>query len=107
MRIEEKEKIVAGILKKIKIDIRELYNNQDNFIPLDFEYRLSVKMTSGYEIEVIPFTKANRSNSGYYFNLDTSWLIAQDYQLQIRMLNGGYSEIKKTLNFRILSNKLL
>jgi len=105
--IGEKENISAGVVKKIKLTIKELYPNQNNFLPLDIEYRLFTTVGKKYEIDVIPFTSVNRTNTGYEFNLDTSWLIPQDYHLQIRMKNGNYYENKQTVSFTIVSDNIL
>jgi len=105
--INEREKIVAGNMRKIQLTIKELYPNQNNFLPLDIEYRLFTTIGNKYEIDVIPFTNINRTNTGYEFNLDTSWLIPQDYYLQIRMKNGDYYENKQTLSFTIVSSKIV
>ena len=102
--ISEKEKLRAGNLRKIKLTIKELYSNQNNFLPLDIEYRLFTTVGKKYEIDIIPFTSVNRTNSGYEFNLDTSWLIPQDYYLQIRLKNGNYYENKQTLSFTVVSD---
>jgi hypothetical protein len=105
--IGEKENVIAGVTKKIKLTIKEFYANQNNFLPLEIEYRLFTTVGKKYEIEIIPFTPVNRTNAGYEFNLDTSWLIPQDYFLQIRMKNGNYYENKKTLSFTVVSNGFL
>lgn len=105
--IGEKENITAGNVRKIKLTIKELYPNQNNFLPLDIEYRLFTTVGEKYEIDVIPFTKIDRTSNGYEFNLDTTWLIAQDYKLQIRLKNGDYYENKQTLSFTVVSNSLL
>ena len=105
--INENEKIVAGNLRKIKLTVKELYPNQNDFLPLDIQYRLYTTVGEKYEIDVIPFTDVNRTNTGYDFNLDTSWLIPQDYYLQIRLKNGNYYETKKTLRFTVVSNGFL
>ena len=105
--ISEKENITAGNVRKIKLTIKELYANQNNFLPLDIEYRVFTTVGSKYEIDVIPFTNVDRTSSGYEFNLDTSWLIPQDYYLQLRMKNGNYYENKQTLSFTVVSNNLL
>ncbi len=105
--ISERENIRAGVIKKIKLTIKELYANQNNFLPLDIEYRLFTTVGKKYEIDIIPFTLVNRTNTGYEFNLDTSWLIPQDYFLQIRMKNGSYFENKQTLSFTIVSDGIL
>jgi len=104
--ISEKENITAGNVRKVKLTIKELYSNQNNFLPLDIEYRIFTTAGSKYETDVIPFTKVNRTSSGYEFNIDTSWLIPQDYKLQIRMKNGNYYENKQTLSFTVISNNL-
>lgn len=105
--IGEKENIVAGNIRKIKLTIKELYPNQNNFLPLDIEYRLFTTLGKKYEIDVIPYTPVNRTNTGYEFNLDTSWLIPQDYFLQIRMKNGNYFENKQTLSFTVVSDGIM
>jgi len=102
--IGEKENIMNGNVRKIKLTIKELYPNQNNFVPLELEYRVFTTIGSKYQIDVIPFTSINRTNTGYYFNLDTSWLIPQDYYLQIRMKNGDYYENKQTLSFTVVSD---
>jgi hypothetical protein len=105
--IGEKENIRAGNVRKIKLTIKELYVNQNNFLPLDIEYRIFTTVGKKYEIDVIPFTSVNRTNTGYDFNLDTSWLIPQDYFIQIRMKNGSYYENKQTLSFTVVSDGIL
>lgn len=102
--IQERENLRAGDVRKIKLTIKEMYANQNNFLPLEIEYRLFTTLGKDYEINVIPFTVVNRTNSGYEFNLDTSWLIPQDYYLQIRMKDGSYYENKKTLSFTVVSD---
>jgi hypothetical protein len=105
--INERENITAGIIKKIRLSIKELYANQNNFFPLDIEYRLYTTVGSKYEINIIPFTSVNRTSNGYEFNLDTSWLIPQDYYLQIRLKNGSYYENKQSLSFTVVNNGII
>ena len=105
--IGEGENITAGNVRKVKLTIKELYPNQNNFVPLDIEYRLFTTVGEKYEIDIIPFTSVNRTSNGYDFNLDTSWLIPQTYKLQLRMKNGNYYENKQTLTFTVVSNNLL
>ncbi len=102
--IAQNEKIKRGDIRNIKVTLRELYPNQDNYLPLDVEYRLFTKVDADHEIEVIPYTSLNLTNEGYEFNLDTAWLIPQDYWLQIRMKNGGYYENKEYVMFTVLSD---
>lgn len=105
--INEREAIKAGDIRKIRLTVKELYPNQNNFLPLDIEYRLFTTVGSKYEIDIIPFSKVNRVLNGYEFNLDTSWLIPQDYYLQLRLKNGSYYENKQTLSFTVVSNDII
>ena len=105
--IGEEENIRPSEVRKIKLTIKELYANQNNFLPLNIEYRLFTTLGKKYEIDVIPFTSVNRTNTGYEFNLDTSWLIPQDYFLQLRLKNGSYFENKQTLSFTIVSDGVM
>jgi hypothetical protein len=105
--INEKENIVAGNTRKIRLTIKELYPNQSNFLPLDIEYRVFTTVGAKYEIDIIPFTSVNRTSNGYEFDLDTSWLIPQDYYLQIRLKNGSYYENKQTLSFTVVSDGII
>ncbi len=105
--INENENIKAGTIRKIRLSIKELYVNQNNFLPLDIEYRLFSTVGSKYELDIIPYTSVNRTINGYEFDLDTTWLIPQDYKLQIRLKNGNYYENKETLSFTIISDDIM
>jgi len=105
--INEKENIRAGNIRKVRLTIKELYANQNNFLPLDIEYRLFTTVGAKYEIDVIPYTKTDRTSNGYEFNLDTSWLIPQDYYLQLRLKNGSYYENKQTLSFTVVNDGII
>jgi len=105
--ISEKENIRAGNVRKIRLSIKELYPNQNNFLPLQIEYRLFTTVGAKYEIDIIPFTPVNRTSNGYEFDLDTSWLIPQDYHLQIRMKNGSYYENKQNLSFTVVNDGIM
>jgi hypothetical protein len=104
--INQKENIVAGDIRKIRLTIKELYPDQNNFIPLDIEYRVFTKVGEKYEIDVIPFTPVDRTNKGYEIDLDTSWLIPQDYCLQLRLKDGNYYENKECVKFTVVSNSI-
>ena len=102
--ISENENVSDNVLKKIKLNIKELYPNQNKFVPLNVEYRLYTTINKNHEIDVIPFTPVNRTNTGYEFNLDTSWLIPQDYNIEIRMSDGIYYNNMQKLSFTVISN---
>lgn len=102
--IKHNEKIRRGDLRKVKLIVRELYPIQDNHLPLDLKYRLFMTNANNYEVDIIPYTNINRTNVGYEFNIDTIWMIPQDYKIQIRLNNGNYFENKETLQFTIVSD---
>ena len=102
--IKQAEKLRPGNVRKVKLTIKELYPNQDKFLPLDIEYRIFTTVGEKYELDIVPSTKANRTNTGYEFDIDTFWLIPQDYKIQIRLKNGDYYENKQTLSFTVVSD---
>ena len=104
--IGEREKIKAGDVRKLKLTIKEYYPNQNNFLPLDIQYRLFTTVGADYQIDVIPYTSFNRTMNGFEVDIDTSWLIPQDYHLQIRLKNGNYFENKETLMFTVVSEDI-
>jgi hypothetical protein len=104
--INQGEEIVSGDLRKIKLTVRELYPNQNNNLPLNVEFRLFTKVGSDYHLDVIPYTAVNRTVNGFEFNLDTAWLIPQDYWLQIRLKDGSYCFTKESLKFTVVSNEI-
>jgi len=105
--ISYNEKIVSGDVRKIKVLFREFKPNQNNYKPLDIEYRIFTSVADKYEIDIIPYTKCNRTNNGYEFNIDTSWLIPQDYKLQIRMKNEDFYINKESIKFTVANKKLM
>jgi hypothetical protein len=105
--INDKENIVSNGIRKVRLTIKELYPNQSNFLPLEIEYRLFTTVGAKYEIDIIPYSPVNRTSNGYEFDLDTSWLIPQDYYLQIRLKNGNYYENKQTISFTVVSSGII
>lgn len=104
--INEKENLKSGDVRKVKLSIKELYSTQNDFRPLEIEYRIFTTVGKDYEIDIVPFTSVDRTNRGYQFDIDTSWLIPQDYYLQLRMKDGSYYETKQKLSFTVTADKL-
>ena len=101
--LAEGEKVKRGELRRIQLEVKQHYS-QDDFLPLDLDYRLYIVQAEDYIIEVIPFQKVNRTSQGYEFTLDTSWLIPQDYKLELRLNDGNLFAIKNPINFTIFSS---
>lgn len=102
--ILDNDRIKRGDIRRIEVDVRELYPNQNNNLPLDLEYRLYVTQDDKHQIDVIPFTKLDRTSIGYEFTMDTSWLIPQDYYLEMKISNGNVFNTKKPLRFSVVSD---
>lgn len=104
--INECEKIIPGDNRRIVVQYKELYPNQKNNTPFTVEYRMFIKLANNHEIDVIPYTELNRNNVELYFMLDTSWLLPNDYYIQLRVNCNSYYHVKETLKFTIVSNKI-
>jgi hypothetical protein len=99
----ENEKIEAGENRRLFVDVNQLYPNQNDILPLDLEYRIYVKQDVDHIIEVIPFTKLDRTTAGYETTLISEWLIPQDYFMQVRMSSNGLYSTRKPLRFTVTS----
>lgn len=98
------EHIKRGDKRKIEVLVKEFYQKQDGNIPLDLLYRLYMKQGGKIQSDIIPFTSVNRTFKGYEFDLDTSWLIPQDYYLELKFVNNSHFTIKSPINFTIVSD---
>ncbi|NJO65935.1 MAG: hypothetical protein HC836_50045, partial [Richelia sp. RM2_1_2] len=104
--IKSDENLKAGTVRRINVKVKTLYS-QDNNLPLDLDYRVFTTQSDKYQIDIIPFTKVDRTSNGYEFMLDTTWMIPQDYYLELRINNGDQFATKAPINFTIVDNGLL
>jgi hypothetical protein len=102
--IKSGELIKRGSRRRIDINVKQLYKNQDSNYPLNLEYRLYIKQSNDVQIDVIPFTSVDRTIVGYEFIVDTSWLIPQDYYLELKISDGTVFSIKESIGFTIISD---
>lgn len=102
--IKSGEFIKRGSKRRIDVNIKQLYKNQDNNYPLNLEYRLFIKQSNDVQIDVIPFTPVDRTVIGYEFMIDTSWLIPQDYFLELQISDGTVLNSKEVTSFTIVSD---
>lgn len=100
--INEGEQIKPNGKRRIQLDVKQQYS-QDDFLPLNLDYRLYIIQAEGYEIDVIPYTQVDRTSQGYEFTLDTSWLIPQDYTLELRLNDGNLFSVKNPIRFSVIS----
>lgn len=99
------EYIKRGDKRKIEVLIKQLYSTQDDNLPLDISYRLYIKQGGRTHMDVIPFTQVNRTFKGYEFELDTSWLVPQDYFLELKLSNNSIFTVKSPIGFTIVNDE--
>lgn len=103
--IKSGEYLKRGDIRRIEINVKQLYKTPESNPPLDLEYRLFIKQSNDVQIDVIPFTEIDRTVAGYEFNLDTSWLIPQDYFLELKISDGSVFNTKEAIGFTIVSDE--
>lgn len=101
--IKREEKIKRGDVRKVMVEARPYYSVNQTILTDMLQYRLYVKQ--GLEqIPVIGWTDINKTFSNNHFILDTSWMIPNDYFIDVRVrtdqMTKTYSEIIK---FTIIS----
>lgn len=102
--IKSGEYLKRGDRRRIDVNVKQLYKNSDGNLPLNLEYRLFINQSSNVQIDIVPFTKVDRTVLGYEFILDTTWLIPQDYQLELKISDGTVFSIKQPIGFTIVSD---
>lgn len=102
--IKSGEYIKAGDVRRIDVLVKELYEYQDNFYPLNLSYRVYSKQGGHTQMDVISSTPVDRTFKGYEFTLDTSWLIPQDYFLELKFSNNSLVVTKSPISFTIVND---
>jgi len=96
----ENEVITQGDLRHVVLQTRDLYPSKKT--DLKFEYGIFTQIGVDAQLEIIPFTKVNKIGSEFSIDLNTSWLIPQDYYLKIKQISGNNSVVKNVVKFRII-----
>lgn len=102
--IKSAEYIRRGDVRRVQILVKELYETPDNFYPLNLSYRIFMKQGNRTQMDLIPFTPVDRTSKGYEFTLDTSWLIPQDYYLELKFTNKSSVVTKSPIMFTIVND---
>ena len=99
--IKEDEKIKAGDTRKIFVSARVPYTVNQEALVGNIQYRLYVKQGTT-EIDVVPWTKINKTFTDNYFLLDTSWMIPNEYYMDIKATsNQQVDTYSKVIKFQI------
>ncbi len=104
--IKSEELIKAGDIRKVSILVKQLYDTQDDVYPFDIKYRVYIKQNANTQMDIIPFTPADRTSNSYEFMLDTSWLIPQDYFLELKFTNNSSVVVKSPMKFTIINDDI-
>ena len=101
--IKLNEKIQNGDTRKVYVSTRVPYTTDHDVLVDNIKYRIYVKQGTT-EVEVIPWTDVNKSFTSNYFLLDTSWLIPNEYFLDIKATsNQQVDTYRKVINFQIVN----
>lgn len=99
--IKNEEIIKNKEIKNINIFIKSMY--QHNY-EIDLYYSLYIRMSNNHIINIIDIEKINKIDNNYFFDLDTSWLVEQDYYIDFYIGNEDEKYNLKTIKFKIPSN---
>ena len=103
--IKEDEKIKNGDIRKIYVSAREPYTTNRSVLVNNIQYRLYVR-EGNTQVEVIPWTMVNMTFTDNYFLLDTSWMIPNEYHLDIKSTsNQQVDTYSKVIKFQIVNEK--
>ena len=99
--IKDDEKIKAGDTRKIFVSARVPYTVNQEALVDNIQYRLYVRQ-GNTQVEIIPWTKINKTFTDNYFLLDTSWMIPNEYHLDIKATsNQKVDTYSKVIKFQI------
>lgn len=101
--IKRSEKILQGEVRKVIVTVREMYD-YDTLIVNNIFYRLYVKQGMN-QIEVVPKSVINLAYNQNYFYLDTSWLIPQEYFMEIIVSSNATITKQAEINFIIVDSQ--
>lgn len=97
------EKIKRGDKRKVFVNARIPYTVNETSVIDGLQYRLWVK-EGPTEVNVIDWTDVNRAYLKNYFILDTSWMIPNEYFIDIKLTsNQLVKTYTNTLKFNIVS----
>ena len=97
------EKIKRGDKRKVFVNARIPYTVNETSVIDGLQYRLWVK-EGPTEVNVIDWTDVNRAYLKNYFILDTSWMIPNEYFIDIKLTsNQLVKTYTNTLKFNITS----
>ncbi len=103
--LKENEKLTIKEKRLISIQSKKLYStDRKDYNPSEIFYRIYVKEGNS-QIEVIPKTLCDKNINGFFFNLDTSWMLPRKYFLEVSVNHReDQNVINKTVEFTVVEN---
>ncbi len=101
--IRRDEKIKRGDKRKVFVNTRIPYSVNETSVIDGLQYRLWIR-EGNTEVNVIDWTDVNRTYTKNYFILDTSWMIPNEYYVDIKLVsNELVKTYTNTLKFNIVN----
>jgi len=101
--LKENEKITSGESRKVFISARVPYTTDEQALIDTIQYRLYVTQGTT-QVEVTPWTAVNKTFTSNYLLLDTSWMIPNEYYLDIKATSNEQVDIyRKVITFQIVN----
>lgn len=93
------ERIFGSQQRTVFVSLKQLKENVNNY---NVEYRLYSKQGNN-QYDIIPYTKLNKIKNYLYFNIDTSFLVDNQYYIDIKLTKGTNTLVKsEILNFFVV-----
>lgn len=101
--IRRDEKIKRGDYRKVFVNVREPYTVNQTSVIDGLQYRLWIR-EGNTEVNVIDWMDVNRTYLKNYFVLDTSWMIPNEYYIDIKLTsNLLVKTYTNTMKFNIVN----
>lgn len=102
--INDDESVSRGEEREITVDFRVKYDNSEQKLISNAEYRLYV-MDGTRDLDVIPYQPIEKSFLNNFFVIHTQDLIPNEYFIDIKVNTGREKKyFKKVLRFKVISN---
>jgi hypothetical protein len=101
--IKMDEKMVAGDTRKVFVSVRKPYTVNHHVVIDNLRYRIYVKQGTT-EVEVIPWSRVDRTYNHNYFLLNTEWMIPNEYFIDVEATsNQQVNTYRKVIKFQVVN----
>lgn len=102
--IKNDEKLNQGEVKKVLVHLRKPYTVNQQDVITNLYYKIYIKQGNGV-IDIVNWDRVNKIYNTNSFNIDTTWLIPQNYFVDIKLeMNGEVNIYNEILKFKINNN---